>query len=114
MEYGLIASLDHFNFNSQKQIQVVNATKEVQALKKEKETNLDYSKNVKGHSDIDSVNSKSLFTNYKEVLLSALNFGYNTESKDFFIKVKRGNAVNQYPTDSMMKEKIYLMSLNRT
>ena len=39
-------------------------------------------------------------------------YGYNSSSKDFYVKVERGNIENQYPTQDMMKTKAYLMSLN--
>lgn len=43
-----------------------------------------------------------------EVNIYNQNFGYNTESKDFFIKVKRQELELQYPTEEMMKMKIFV------
>lgn len=43
-----------------------------------------------------------------EVRLYNQNFGYNSESKDFFIKVKRQEIELQYPTEEMMKMKIFI------
>ena len=51
---------------------------------------------------------KADFSNYNEVKLTNLSFGYNEESKDFFIKVKRGDFEAQYPTDEMMRLKAHL------
>ncbi len=47
---------------------------------------------------------------YKEVLLTNLNFGYNSSSKDFFVRVVRGDVENQFPTDEMMKLKAYFIA----
>ena len=47
-----------------------------------------------------------------EVVLSNTNFGYNDKSKDFYVKVQRGDTENQYPTEQMMKMKAYMMSLD--
>ena len=46
-----------------------------------------------------------------EVTLSNTNFGFNDTSKDFYVKVTRGNTENQYPTEDMMRLKAYMLSL---
>ncbi len=46
-----------------------------------------------------------------EFMISNVNFGYNSESKDFYVKVNRSDYMAQYPTDEMMKLKAYLMHL---
>lgn len=46
-----------------------------------------------------------------EFVISNVNFGYNPESKDFYVKVNRSDYMAQYPTDEMMKLKAYLMHL---
>lgn len=50
-------------------------------------------------------------TNVKpyEVLLASTNFGFNTKTNDFYVKVTRGNVTNQYPTEDMMKFKMLMI-----
>lgn len=60
-------------------------------------------------SEVKDINKKIEIKNIKyEQILSSNNFGYNSESKDFYIKVERGESVNQYPTDEMMKLKVFM------
>lgn len=55
-----------------------------------------------------NVENKNI-NNYKyQIPLYNQNFGYNSESKDFFIKVQRGVVELQYPTEEMMKMKIHM------
>lgn len=44
-----------------------------------------------------------------EVILDNVKFGYNKSSKDFFVKVTRGDAEYKYPTEDMMKVKAYIL-----
>lgn len=44
-----------------------------------------------------------------EVILDNIMFGYNRESKDFFVKVTRGDIERKFPTEDMMKLKAYLL-----
>jgi hypothetical protein len=44
-----------------------------------------------------------------EVILDNIKFGYNRESKDFFVKITRGDIENKYPTEDMMKIKAFLI-----
>ena len=114
MEFGLVAKLQEFQFNSNEKVQKVNELKAVQPLKE--------------HNDVDEINTNDVSSldktnevskteklstkNYNEVVLSNLNFGFNDASKDFFVKVTRGTAENKYPTDEMMRLKAYLMHEN--
>ncbi len=52
-------------------------------------------------------NNKNITSPMYEANIYSQNFGFNQESKDFFIKVKRQNVELQYPTEQMMKMKIY-------
>ena len=61
------------------------------------------------NSEIDNPSSNS--SKYFETMLVSTKFGYNPKSKDFFIKVERNNTIYQYPTDEMMKFKIYQQTL---
>jgi len=43
-----------------------------------------------------------------EVLLDNVKFGFNTESKEFFVRVISEGVVYKYPTDQMMRLKTYI------
>ena len=113
MEFGLIPKLDEFAFNSQQETQTINASKESrevleqpdikEIIKQEREEKLEEASQKKEPDK----------STYSEFVLTNLNFGFNNESKDFFVKVQRGDIENQYPTDEMMRLKAYLMQENR-
>ncbi len=115
MEFGLVAKLQEFQFNSNEKVQKVNELKAVQPLKEHNDVEEIYS------NDIDSLKKTNELTKpqevstkqYKEVVLSNLNFGFNDASRDFFVKVTRGTAENKYPTDEMMRLKAYLIHENK-
>ena len=55
---------------------------------------------------------KALSTNVankSEVIIDNITFGYNKESKDFFVKVTRGDVELKFPTEDMMRLKAYLL-----
>jgi hypothetical protein len=115
MEYGIMPKIDQFSDNKALEIQKVqpssksseittqDAIQQVQqeAISKEKDV-----------ADAKKVGTSSTTSNKYEVVLSNTNFGFNDSSKDFYVKVERGNVENQYPTQEMMRTKAYLMSLN--
>jgi len=43
------------------------------------------------------------------VILNNVEFGYNTDTKDFFVRITKGDAQYQYPTEDMMNLKKSLM-----
>jgi uncharacterized protein (UPF0335 family) len=45
----------------------------------------------------------------KEVMLDNVKFGFNEETKEFFVRVKKGDLEYQYPTEDMLKLKQTLM-----
>ena len=52
---------------------------------------------------------EGLYPNQKnEVLLDNIKFGFDTESKEFFVRVVNEGVVHQYPTDQMMRLKTHL------
>ena len=53
--------------------------------------------------------SKEPTSELNEVILDNIKFGYNRESKDFFVKITRGDIENKYPTEDMMKIKAFLI-----
>ena len=113
MEFGQIPQLNEFQAQSIKNLEIVDKSASSNLINSEKESNevlkveatqLEKSQEIKVE--------KGNFSTYNEVKLTNLNFGYNDESKDFFVKVKRGDVETQYPTDDMMRIKAYLMSAN--
>lgn len=116
MEFGLIPNLEQFQFNSQKNIQVINEARELQQVRPDREMEevvayegIEETDEIKEFNSANKIN----ISNYQEFELTNLNFGFNSGSKDFFVKVQRGEIENQYPTDEMMKLKEYLMNLNK-
>ena len=115
MEYGLMPKIDQFSDNKALEIQKVQSstksseTKSKDELQQIQEAAITKEKEVSQTKKVENDTSSS---NKYEVVLSNTNFGYNSSSKDFFVKVERGNIENQYPTQEMMRTKAYLMSLN--
>lgn len=121
MEYGLIPRINQYVDNNQVQIQQVQATSEVALLKNGNETEqLSKDNFLKGvdstSSEKTSESSKSKevsaqdVAQYQEVALTNLSFGYNSSSKDFYVKAVRGESESQFPTDEMMKLKAYFIA----
>jgi uncharacterized FlaG/YvyC family protein len=48
-----------------------------------------------------------------EVILDNVKFGYNSETNDFFVRVKKGDMEWKYPTEDMMALKKALMEAYR-
>lgn len=44
-----------------------------------------------------------------EVMLDNVKFGYNAETKDFFVRIIKGDIEYQYPTEDMMNLKKSLL-----
>jgi ABC-type siderophore export system fused ATPase/permease subunit len=44
-----------------------------------------------------------------DVILDNVKFGYNPDTKEFFVRIKRGDSEYQFPTEDMMKLKKSLM-----
>ena len=116
MEYGLIPKIDQFTDNRALEIQKVQSSASSSEVKNKE--NLEQVQQeaiikAKEASDVKEVKNEKVASSQKyEVLLSNTNFGYNDSSKDFYVKVARGNVENQYPTQEMMKMKAYLLSLD--
>lgn len=66
------------------------------------------------NKDLDSkiVSNKNHINYDNPIVIDNLSFGYNSETKDFYVKIKRGNIESQYPTEEMMKIKSFLQNLN--
>ena len=94
MEIGRIAEIDNSKLNNLEKIQKVAEVDE-----KTKVIQEDEYKKVLGSQNSDK----------NEVILDNVRFGYNKNSKDFFVKVTRGDAEYKYPTEDMMKVKAYIL-----
>lgn len=44
-----------------------------------------------------------------EVMLDNVKFGYNSETKDFFVRITKGDVEYKYPTEDMMRVKAHLL-----
>ena len=103
MEIGRVAEIDNAKLNNLEKIQKVSNVDEKNKVIQEDE----YKKALGTQSVADK----------NEVILDNIRFGYNKSSKDFFVKVTRGEAEYKYPTEDMMKVKAYILqeleSLNK-
>lgn len=95
MEIGRVAEIDNAKLNNLEKIQKVSNVDEKNKVIQEDE----YKKAL----GTQSVSDKN------EVILDNIRFGYNKSSKDFFVKVTRGEAEYKYPTEDMMKVKAYIL-----
>jgi hypothetical protein len=95
MELGRIAEIDNAKLNNVEKVQKVNETNGNDRVIQDDEY-----KKVLGNREIIDRN---------EVILDNVMFGYNKSSKDFFVKVTKGEAEYKYPTEDMMKVKAYLL-----
>ena len=95
MEIGRVAEIDNAKLNNIEKAQKVSELDEKSKVIQEDE----YKKN----------SSKLPNTELNEVIIDNVQFGYNKESKDFFVKVTRGEAEYKYPTEDMMKVKAFLL-----
>jgi len=95
MELGRIAEIDNAKLNNVEKVQKVNETSGNDRVIQDDEY-----KKVLGNREIIDKN---------EVILDNVMFGYNKSSKDFFVKVTKGEAEYKYPTEDMMKVKAYLL-----
>lgn len=95
MEIGRIAEIDNSKVNNLEKIQKVNSVDEKNKVIQEDE----YKKALGTSGDAEK----------NEIILDNVRFGYNKSSKDFFVKVTRGDAEYKYPTEDMMKVKAYIL-----
>lgn len=95
MEIGRVAQIDNAKQNNIEKAQKVSTIEEKNKTIQEEE----YKKNSNILPN----------TELNEVIIDNVRFGYNKESKDFFVKVTRGEAEYKYPTEDMMKVKAFLL-----
>lgn len=96
MEIGRIAEIDQAQVNHVEKIQTVKE--------------LDNKERVIQDDQYKKVQGSAHDANANEVILDNVKFGYNKNSKDFFVKVTRGEAEYKYPTEDMMRVKAYLLN----
>ncbi len=95
MELGRIANIDQSKANNIEKIEKVNEVKAQDNVIQD-----DKYKKTLGREQIIDKN---------EVMLDNIKFGYNKSSKDFFVKITRGEAEYKYPTEDMMKMKAFIL-----
>lgn len=113
MEVGNIPVFELYNTTIPKKIDVIQKVHASELLNEEVENrNIDHPELVKELMSTRKVQPKQEpKKDLVEFVISNVNFGYNPESKDFYVKVNRSDYMAQYPTDEMMKLKAYLMHL---
>ena len=95
MEIGRIAEIENSKVNnSEKTQKVINIDEKNKVIQE------DEYKKALGSGDIADKN---------EIILDNVRFGYNKSSKDFFVKITRGDAEFKYPTEDIMKVKAYIL-----
>lgn len=97
MEISRVADIDNAQVNNE-----IKAEKVQELDKKDRIVPEEQYKNNSAKDQTDALN---------EVVLDNVKFGYNTETKDFFVKVVRGDIEYKYPTEDMMKVKAHLNDL---
>uniref|UniRef100_UPI004047D0C5 hypothetical protein n=1 Tax=Aliarcobacter sp. TaxID=2321116 RepID=UPI004047D0C5 len=115
MEYGLIPKLNQYTDNKALEIQKIQPSKEITQISNKdelKQIQQEAILKAKETSNIQATESQNFSLDKYEVVLTNMNFGFNDNSKDFYVKAIRGNTENQYPTEDMMRLKSYLMSLD--
>ena len=95
MEIGRIAEIENSKVNnSEKTQKVINVDEKNKVIQE------DEYKKALGSGDT---------TDKNEIILDNVRFGYNKSSKDFFVKITRGDAEFKYPTEDIMKVKAYIL-----
>lgn len=119
MEYGLIPTINQYAENNELLVQQIQPSNEIAKLNNENESKRmiedSFLNKVTDSSDLSKTSkskevSASEISQYQEVVLTNLNFGFNDSSKDFYVKAIRGDSENQYPTDEMMRLKAYYIA----
>jgi ABC-type multidrug transport system fused ATPase/permease subunit len=95
MELSRVADIDNAKANNIEKVQKVKELSENDKVIQDDE----YKKTLGNQAEIEK----------NEVLLDNVRFGYNKQSRDFFVKVTRGDAEYKYPTEDMMKVKAFIM-----
>ena len=95
MEIGRVAEIDNAKTNNVEKLTKVS--------------NLDQKNKVDPEDEYKKALSPDAVANKNEVILDNVRFGYNKDSKDFFVKITKSEAEYKYPTEDMMKMKAYFL-----
>lgn len=90
-------------------VAVVDNAKTNNVEKNEKITNLNEKSKVIQEDEYKKALGSQTRSDKNEVILDNVRFGYNKDSRDFFVKITRGEAEYKYPTEDMMKVKAYVL-----
>lgn len=90
-------------------VAVVDNAKTNNVEKNEKITNLNEKSKVIQEDEYKKTLGSQTGSDKNEVILDNVRFGYNKDSRDFFVKITRGEAEYKYPTEDMMKVKAYIL-----
>ncbi|WP_066158975.1 hypothetical protein [Aliarcobacter skirrowii] len=116
MELGIRPNIDQYKENATIELQQVKSTSNSAKTDEQKELQQIQKKsieNVKDGAKAESIKNDSATQSRYEVVMSNTNFGFNTSSEDFYVKVSRGNVENQYPTEAMMRVKAQMKALDQ-
>ncbi|WP_066354819.1 hypothetical protein [Aliarcobacter skirrowii] len=116
MELGIRPNIDQYKENVTIELQQVKSTSNSAKTDEQKELQQIQKKsieNAKGDAKVESIKNDSATQSRYEVVMSNTNFGFNTSSEDFYVKVSRGNVENQYPTEDMMRVKAQMLALQK-
>ncbi len=76
--------------------------------------NLDKKDTVQADDQYKNLSEQVNKVESNEVMLDNVKFGYDTETKQFFVRVTSDGIDNQFPTEQIMKMKAdFLQSLNQ-
>jgi hypothetical protein len=95
MEIGKIPDIDNAQLNNIEKVQKIN--------------NVDDKNKVVADDEYKKTLGKEQIVDANEVILDNVRFGYNKNSKDFFVKITRAEAEYKYPTEYMMKVKAFIL-----
>ena len=90
-------------------VAVVDNAKTNNVEKNEKITNLNEKSKVFHEDEYKKTLGSQTGSDKNEVILDNVRFGYNKDSRDFFVKITRGESEYKYPTEDMMKVKAYIL-----
>ncbi|MDX4028533.1 hypothetical protein [Aliarcobacter skirrowii] len=116
MELGIRPNIDQYKENATIELQQIKSTSNSAKTDEQKELQQIQKKsieNVKDGAKAESIKNDSATQSRYEVVMSNTNFGFNTSSEDFYVKVSRGNVENQYPTEDMMRVKAQMLALQK-
>lgn len=116
MELGIRPNIDQYKENATIELQQVKSTSNSAKTDEQKELQQIQKKSIENAKDdakAESIKNDSATQSRYEVVMSNTNFGFNTNSEDFYVKVSRGNVENQYPTEDMMRVKAQMLALQK-